>query len=85
MTDPILKQELNTYTGRIRFRVPVTVSADADTGSAALTLTVKTQACDDSRCLPPQTTTLRVPLQIDPEASRETRHPAVFGAADRKR
>jgi len=82
MTDPILKQELNTYTGRIRFHVPVTVHTDAEVGSATLTLSVKTQACDDSRCLPPQTTTLQVPLEIDPEASDETRHPALFGATE---
>lgn len=82
MTDPTLKQELNTYTGRIRFRVPVTVSADAPAGSTTLTLSVETQACDDSRCLPPQTTTLHVPLQIDPEASDETRHPTVFTASE---
>lgn len=82
VTDAILKQELNTYTGRIRFHVPVTVNADASAGSTTLTLSVKTQACDDSRCLPPQTTTLHVPLQIDPDASDETRHPAVFTASE---
>jgi peroxiredoxin len=56
----------------------VTVGADAPTDATMLTLNVKTQACDDSRCLPPQTTTLRIALQIDPDAPKEARHPAVF-------
>ena len=76
--DPILKQMLNTYTGRVWFHVPVAVSTDAMPGAVTLTLDVKTQACDASRCLQPQTTTLRIPLQIDPDAPAETRHPVVF-------
>ncbi len=67
--DPILKKEVSTYTGRIWFRVPVTVKPDASAESPALTLKVKTQACDDSRCLPPKTTTLRLPLQVGSAAS----------------
>lgn len=64
MVDPILKKQLNTYSDRIWFRIPVTVKPDASAESVSLTVKVKTQACDDSRCLPPQTTTLRLPLQV---------------------
>jgi DsbC/DsbD-like thiol-disulfide interchange protein len=76
--DPILKQTLNTYTGRIWFHVPVTVRADAKPGALTLALNVKTQACDASRCLQPQTTTLRIPIQVDPNAASQTRHPQIF-------
>jgi len=64
MIDPILEKELNTYTGRIAFRVPVTLKRDLDRDAIALELTVKTQACEDDRCLPPETTTLRLPLAV---------------------
>jgi uncharacterized protein YyaL (SSP411 family) len=77
--DAILKQTLNTYSGRIWFRVPVTVNADARAGATTLTLSVKTQACDASRCLSPETTLLRIPLQIDSAAPAQTRHPGIFG------
>jgi len=73
MVDPILKKELNTYTGRIWFRVPVTVKPEAPTEPVTLTLKIKTQACDDSRCLPPQTTKLRVPFRIGPDVTAGTR------------
>ena len=76
--DAILKRTLNTYVDRIWFRVPVTVNAKARPGTATLTLTVKTQACDIRRCLPPETTILRVPLQIDPAVSAQTRAPGII-------
>jgi len=77
-TDAILKQALNLYTGRIWFRVPVTVNAAAAPGPVTLTLEVKTQPCDDHRCLPPATTTLRISLLIDRNAKLEIRHESVF-------
>ena len=64
MIDPILEEELSTYTGRIWFRVPVRVDANADTGSQNLTLTVTTQACDEKRCLPPERTEVELPLRV---------------------
>lgn len=76
--DAVLKQPLDTYTGRIWFRVPVTARADATGSAVTLALTIKTQACDASRCLPPETTTLHIPLQIDPAAPPESRHPEIF-------
>ncbi len=82
--DPILKQKLNTFKGRIWFDVPVTVRPDAKPGALTLALAVKTQACDASRCLQPQTTTLRIPIQVDPDAASQTRHPRIFhGAPER--
>jgi len=66
--DPLLNRTLHTYTGRIRFEVPVTVAPDAPPGTVTLVLTVQTQACDASRCLAPQATELRLPLRVGPAA-----------------
>lgn len=63
--DPILKRELNTYAGQIRFRIPVTRKPAADDATSEppqLSLTIVTQACDSSRCLPPVTTNLQISL-----------------------
>ncbi|MEO8270064.1 MAG: DUF255 domain-containing protein [Aureliella sp.] len=62
--DEVLKQPLNTYTGRIEFKIPVTVKAESAVSETNLSLTVTTQACDESRCLPVQTTELNVPIHI---------------------
>ena len=79
MKDPILKQMLNTYTGRIWYLVPLTVSKDAAAGAITLELDVRTQACDDSRCLLPRTNTLRLPVLIDPDArAGDLRHETIF-------
>ncbi|MDE3084075.1 MAG: protein-disulfide reductase DsbD N-terminal domain-containing protein, partial [Verrucomicrobiota bacterium] len=79
--DTILKQTLSTYTGRIWFRIPVTASAGAPVRSVTLALNIKTQACDKSRCLPPEATPVRILLQIDPAAPPEVRHPEIFGTS----
>jgi len=78
--DPVLKEELTTYAGRIWFRLPVTVSEDAETGETQLVLELNTQACDARRCLPPRTARVSVPLTIDPNADADppSRRPEVF-------
>jgi len=80
--DPVLKKMVNTYTGRIWFQLPVTVRTGAKPGAVSLSVAVQTQACDASRCLPSQTTTLRIPIQVDPEAATESRHPGIFENPD---
>jgi len=64
MEDPILEETVRTYSGRIWFRSPVTVSENAAPGEMTVSLEIKTQACDDSSCLPPETTVIDVPVQI---------------------
>ncbi len=61
--DPILKQTLNTYVGRIEFTIPVTISPHAADGTIILLIECKTQACDDQRCLPPKSTNFSLPVQ----------------------
>ncbi|MCH8006725.1 MAG: hypothetical protein IH888_10930, partial [Planctomycetes bacterium] len=83
MRDPILKETLNTYTGRIWYLVPLTVSRDAGAGATTLEFDVRTQACDDSRCLLPRTNTLRLPVVIDPDApAGDLQHRKIFESLD---
>ena len=86
--DPVLKQVLATYEGRIWYFIPVTVRKNATVGKAKLTVQVKTQACDQSSCLPPRTDEIEITLNITSASTVDTpRHPAVFKdvlSADRK-
>ncbi|HDZ22140.1 hypothetical protein LCGC14_0302160 [marine sediment metagenome] len=84
LEDPILKEPLNAYVGRIWFRVPLMVAKDASPGPRAVTVTVKTQACDDKRCLLPETTTLGLTVLVDPEAVGDgnSRRSAIFRSSD---
>ncbi|KKM66279.1 hypothetical protein LCGC14_1482740, partial [marine sediment metagenome] len=86
--DPVLKQTLATYEGRIWYFVPVTVSKNATVGQAKLTVQVKTQACDQSRCLPPRIDEIALTLNVTAASTRGApRHPTVFkdvSSVDRK-
>ena len=62
--DEVLKQNLNTYSGHIEFKIPVSVNAQSPVGPTNLSITVTTQACDASRCLPMKTTQLTLPITI---------------------
>jgi uncharacterized protein YyaL (SSP411 family) len=80
-TDPILERPVNTYAGQVWFLQPIRVDKDAEPGERTLTLRVRTQACDKSRCLPPKTTevALRITVAPDAPAEDEPRHASVFG------
>jgi hypothetical protein len=58
--------ETEYYTDAVTFRVPVAIAGAAPAGDAKLTVTAKWQACNGSLCLRPQTTTIEVPVQIQP-------------------
>jgi len=62
--DPVLGQKLETYSGRQVFRVSFEVPADASPGRRSIRLKARFQACDDQRCLPPETLTLDVPVTV---------------------
>ncbi|MCZ6673330.1 MAG: DUF255 domain-containing protein [Verrucomicrobia bacterium] len=77
--DPVLKQVLATYEGRIWYFVPVKISEDATDGETTLTVEVKSQACDEKRCLMPRTDTIEISLNVSAGGSRSSpRHPAIF-------
>jgi len=79
--DPILKQVLETYESRIWYFVPVTFNNDAAEGETTLTVQVKTQACDQDRCLSPRTDEIEMTIKVavgSPDDS--VRHPTIFGS-----
>jgi hypothetical protein len=54
------------YTDAVAFRLPLTVEKSAKPGDYNVTITAKWQACNGSLCLRPQTTTIEVPVRVDP-------------------
>jgi hypothetical protein len=64
-SDPVLNQTLQVYRGTIESRIPVSVDASAESGEATLDITVSFQACDDQRCLQPQSKTFTLPIRIE--------------------
>ncbi|MBI1194847.1 MAG: DUF255 domain-containing protein [Gammaproteobacteria bacterium] len=80
--DPILKQAVNSYTGAIRFMLPVKISPQAKPGPNSLEIMVRTQACEQTRCLPPEDTLIRIPVQIVADASNQKRHQLIFNPSE---
>ena len=79
LEDLVLHETVEIYKGRIWFMIPLTVGKDVGAGETTLEWEVRTQACDDRQCLAPQTTTLRLPIQIDPQTpAAGMRHQSVF-------
>lgn len=70
--DPILQQTLSTYSGRIEFEVPLTIGSNAKPGKIPLSISVKTQACDKNRCLPPQSTSFVLEIEVPSTSSDKT-------------
>jgi uncharacterized protein YyaL (SSP411 family) len=77
--DLALKQVLATYEGRIWFFVPVTIKQTTKDGETTLRIRIKTQACDQNRCLSPRADEIEVALNIASNAPEGVlRHPEVF-------
>lgn len=70
--DPILQQALSTYSGRIEFEVPLTIGSNAKPGKIPLSISVKTQACDKNRCLPPQSTSFALEIEVPSAGTDKT-------------
>jgi len=54
------------YTESVTFKLPLAVEKTAKPGDYKVIVTAKWQACNGSLCLRPQTTTIEVPVQLDP-------------------
>ncbi|MBE7461877.1 MAG: DUF255 domain-containing protein [Planctomycetes bacterium] len=81
VADPVLKQVLHIYEGRVWFFMQVVVKPAATEGEIVLNLKLKTQACDKERCLAPRTDALTIPLRITGDAGPESmRHREIFEA-----
>jgi thiol:disulfide interchange protein DsbD len=60
------------YENTTYLQVPLTIAADAALGPRTLALNITTQACNDKLCLPPDTTTLKIPITIAAPGSAAT-------------
>lgn len=79
-TGPI---ELLSYAGRTVAFVPAVVAAGAEEGTLALDLDVGFQVCDETQCYPPETRTIRAPLEVSAAAPpAPPADPALFAAFD---
>jgi uncharacterized protein YyaL (SSP411 family) len=76
--DPVLKESVAIYTGEVWLRVPVSIAKDATLGPTTLQFKLRTQACDETKCLQPRTTTLSLPIEIVETSTEELRHREVF-------
>lgn len=47
-------EAIRVYSGRLRFRIPLSVEAGIDSQGASFAARLHYQACDDTRCLPPR-------------------------------
>ena len=54
------------YTESVTFKLPVAVEKTATPGDYKVIVTAKWQACNGSLCLRPQTTTIEVPVRVQP-------------------
>ena len=57
--------------GRVEFRVYLAVESIAPAGPSSLPLRIVTQACDDSHCLPAQTTHATITVVVDAAAAAD--------------
>lgn len=78
--DVVLKESFFVYEGVVWLRLPVTISEDASPGPLTLEFKLRTQACDEKKCLQPRTAKLKLPIEIVAESQEEPRHPEVFKA-----
>jgi hypothetical protein len=79
-TDPILNQPVNSYIGRVWFLQTIRVVEHTEPGEHTLAFRIRTQACGNSRCLPPRTTEINLRIIVVPDApfGAEARHASVF-------
>ncbi len=81
LDDPVQGVALSVYRGRAWFVIAVTIRPDAPAGPRTLIFDVRTQACDDRRCLAPVSATLELKLDVDPAAPADgLRHAKLFAA-----
>src|SRR5580704_9138499 len=63
--DPVLKHEVETYSGEAVFLVRAQLKQDAPPGEATMTAQVRYQACNDKECLRPKKKTAAFALTVD--------------------
>jgi len=66
-----LNESINVYAGRVSIRSYATLGDDASPGDSTVNATIRYQACDASRCMPPQTLKLQIPVKVRRAAERD--------------
>jgi len=74
-------EKLAIYQGRIYVLATLNVAKDAALGERTVTLAIRSQACDDTSCLPPRTTRLNVSFSIGEQGSMAVAPAGIFAAA----
>lgn len=74
-------EKLAIYQGRIYVLATLNVAKDAALGERTVTLAIRSQACDDTSCLPPRTTRLNVSFSVGQEGSMAVAPAEIFTAA----
>ncbi len=59
-----LDESISVYAGRVSIRSYATLDDDAAPGDSTVDVTVRYQACDASRCMPPKEIELQVPVKV---------------------
>ena len=62
---PFSEKPLSVFSGSFEILTDLRVAADAKPGQVMLLGKLKYQACDDSKCLPPKTLDVQVPVIIE--------------------
>ncbi len=62
--DPVFKQTLSIYEGSVTFDVKLKISDDAKPGVILVDATLECQACDDKKCIAPESIAFKLPLTI---------------------
>ncbi|MDT8303365.1 MAG: protein-disulfide reductase DsbD family protein [Sedimentisphaerales bacterium] len=84
--DPVLKQTLTTYEGRICYYIPVTIKENVQDGQTTVKIQVKTQACDQNTCLAPRTDEIAFTIDIASNADEgKLRHTEVFESIEKEK
>lgn len=79
ISDPFLHEDIRSFTGTVWFVSEIRVESDAPTGEFPLELNVQFQACDEKRCLPPETINFQLDLTISDSSGRyEPRFSSIF-------
>jgi|SRR5579863_478572 len=66
--DPVLKHEVETFSGEAVFLVQAQLKKDAPPGDVVLTAQVRYQTCNDKECLRPKRKSAPLTLKVDPGA-----------------
>ncbi len=59
-----LNESISVFAGRVSIRSYATLGDDASPGDSNIGITIRYQACDANRCMPPQTVKLQIPVTV---------------------